>query len=531
MPQHPESPAARSDSSLPAPHLHRPDALQHFRRLLSEAGFTEEGVCRRLGLDSIYDFRTLRGGRQGADEAAPGASSTELDGLGLLIHLFMDGEPMGRGRLEEGLGTEAVTAMEELRLLATHPAEREGLAALALVYPVAGLHIASDLNDDAPGASPDGGRLRADAVYPALAGAVRGFLDDLPRTPCSRVLDLCAGTGVAALLSAPLAQEVWALDITERATHFARFNALLNGVNTLEARTGDLYDPLEGRRFDRIVAHPPYLPTVDPDLVFRDGGSDGEGVFRRIVEGLPHHLDSGGLFYGHGMATDRRERPLETRLRGMLGPRHGEFDVYLAVSRTLTPQEFVLGRLRSGRATVDEAARHLEILDQLQVERFVRGSVLVERRSQVGSRRGDQAPITARRRRGRSGGWPDLEVLRGRERSAARAARDGKVSELRLRLTPGIGLSTRYTVTEEGLAGQGVELTTDAPFHGTVRLPMEAGRLLPLFDGRRTVRQVRGKAIQEGILPRDTPPGEFHGVVESLLRGGFLHLEGDDKES
>ena len=525
MLQRPDSPDAPGGPSLPVPRLDRPDALHRFRSLLREEGFTEEGVCRRLGLDSIYDFRSLRGGRQAGSEGSAGGSPTDPDGLGLLVHLFMDGEPMDRARLEEGFGSQAVAAMEELRLLAPHPAEREALAALALVYPVAGLHIASDLNDSAPGASPDGGRLRADAVYPAIAGAVRGFLADLPRTPCRRVLDLCAGTGVAALLSAPLAQEVWALDITERATHFARFNALLNGVGTLEARAGDLYDPLEGQRFDRIVAHPPYLPTVDPDLVFRDGGSDGEGVFRRIVEGLPHHLDSGGLFYGHGMATDRREAPLEARLRTMLGPRHHEFDIYLAVNRTLTPREFVLGHLRSGRATAEEAARHLEVLEELQVERFVRGSILLERRAEGRGRPGDDARITVRRRRGGSSGWPDLEVLRGRERAAAQAARDGNLSELRLRLTPGIGLSTRYTVTEQGLAGQGVELTTDAPFRGTVRLPMEAGRLLPLFDGRRSVRQVRGKAIQEEILPRDTPPGEFHGVVASLLRGGFLHME------
>lgn len=493
----------------PLPRLDRPDALERFRRLLQAEDFTEGAVCRRLGLDSIYDFRSRRAGR-------PSHQDPGDDGLGRLISLFMDGDPAPSTHLADRFGNEAVEGILALNLLGPHPDDAQALAARALVYPIASLHIASDLNEDAPGASGDVGRLHNDAVYPAIADAVQGFLADLPRTPCRHLLDLCAGTGVAALASAPRAEAVWALDITPRATHFARFNGLLNGVETLTALAGDLYQPVEGQSFDRIVAHPPYLPTLDGDLVFRDGGQDGEGVFRRIVEGLPAHLAPGGLFYGHGMATDRRDVPLEARLRTMLGSRHEEFDVYVAVSRTLSPEQFVLSRLRSRRASPQEAARHLEVLESLDVERFVQGSILIEHVTEA------RTHITSRRRRGPGQGWPELAWLRDRERMLAGSS---TLSELEPRLTRGARVETAYRVTDEGLAGESLQITVEAPFQAAVRLPMDAGQLLPLFDGTRTVEALRREGTERGILPADLPPAEFHRLVRSLLGGGFLTLE------
>jgi methylase of polypeptide subunit release factors len=73
------------------------------------------------------------------------------------------------------------------------------------------------------------------------------------------------GTGIAALVAAQKdAAHAWAFDITARATHFAEFNRRLNAIPNVTAAEGDLYAPAGGQTFDRIVAHPPYLPVYRP---------------------------------------------------------------------------------------------------------------------------------------------------------------------------------------------------------------------------------------------------------------------------
>src|SRR5579885_3650218 len=137
-----------------------------------------------------------------------------------------------------------------------------------------------------------------DIVFPAISRHTCQFLETLPQYPCEDLLDLCSGTGVAALVAVSrYARRAWAVDITERATRCAEFNILLNDLTQVTAIQGDLYAPLNGRMFDRIVAHPPYVPVMKPSKIYYDGGEDGERVTRAIIAGLPQHLKPGGSFY------------------------------------------------------------------------------------------------------------------------------------------------------------------------------------------------------------------------------------------
>ena len=103
------------------------------------------------------------------------------------------------------------------------------------------------------------------------------------------VLDLGTGTGVGALAAARWAARVVAVDVNPAAVRCARINVLVNGVeDRVEVRGGDLFEPLEGERFDLVLFNPPYYPGVprDPlDHAFRAGD-----VPRRFARGLPAHL-------------------------------------------------------------------------------------------------------------------------------------------------------------------------------------------------------------------------------------------------
>ncbi|MCX6630450.1 MAG: class I SAM-dependent methyltransferase [Candidatus Solibacter sp.] len=156
------------------------------------------------------------------------------------------------------------------------------------------MYIASDRWSNPDGTAID---TPTDAVYPAFIATTRLFLELLPKGTCDNFLDLCAGTGIAALVAAKNgARHACASDITERCSMFAEFNRRLNAIPNVSIATSDLYRNLDRQTFDCIVAHPPYVPTLSPKWIFYSGGEDGEQVTRGIVEGLPLHLRDGGTF-------------------------------------------------------------------------------------------------------------------------------------------------------------------------------------------------------------------------------------------
>ncbi len=113
------------------------------------------------------------------------------------------------------------------------------------------------------------------------------------------VLDPFTGSGVLAIAAAAGgAGEVTAIDISRRAVACAWLNARLNGV-AVQARRGDMFSPVAGRRFDLIVANPPYLPTIDerdPSGAARawDAGRDGRALLDRLCDRAAEHLEPGG---------------------------------------------------------------------------------------------------------------------------------------------------------------------------------------------------------------------------------------------
>jgi ribosomal protein L3 glutamine methyltransferase len=123
------------------------------------------------------------------------------------------------------------------------------------------------------------------------------------------VLDLCTGSGCLAILAArhfPNA-EVDAVDISKDALAVAARNVGDHGLDgQIELHRGDLFGPLAGKRYDLIMANPPYVDEAgmaslpqecrsEPKLAF-DGGADGLDVVRRILDEAGKHLTpDGGL--------------------------------------------------------------------------------------------------------------------------------------------------------------------------------------------------------------------------------------------
>lgn len=152
------------------------------------------------------------------------------------------------------------------------------------------------------------------------------------------MLDVCTGSGAIAIAAALAgARFVTAVDVSARAVLAARINARLNGVR-IEALRGSLFDPVPGRRFDVVVANPPYLPAEDDALPVdgrarhTEAGITGRILLDRLIDAAPAHLAPGGvLLVTHSsingadatlarMGAAGLEPSVVERRRGALGP-------------------------------------------------------------------------------------------------------------------------------------------------------------------------------------------------------------------
>ena len=115
-----------------------------------------------------------------------------------------------------------------------------------------------------------------------------------PTDPVATVLDLGTGCGVQAVMAAERATRVTGTDVNPRALAMARATSALNEID-LELREGAWYEPVRGRRFDRVVANPPFVVgATDVAWTYRDSGLDLDGASELVVRGAPAHLNPGG---------------------------------------------------------------------------------------------------------------------------------------------------------------------------------------------------------------------------------------------
>jgi methylase of polypeptide subunit release factors len=485
-----------------------PDEFARLREFLIRARYTGPEICARLGIGTIHEFRSIAEGRPLVPELD--------DAQSLLLRLFLDAMGVEWSEVRSLLTPQDLAILEALELL--HTPDHGRCCGTVLLYPTESLFIVSDRNQD-----PDACAVRPppDVVYPAITRNTQRFLSLLPRTPCDSFLDLCSGTGIAALVAARGAREAWAVDITERATRFARFNALLNQIGNVTVTQGDLYDAVAGRTFDRIVAHPPYMPALRQEYAYRDGGEDGEQVTRRIIAGLPEHLRPGGRFYCNCLATDRVGAPIEARLRDMLGPAAGEFDVVVAQLQGFEPTGYYarLAAERNGRfAEVGEWHRQFK---QLQVEELVFCSLVLQRRN------GPRPVFTTRRQMGEETAAAEFEWLLGWETALAE---DPESPPDLIDARPVANPRAELRLVHRIEAGEWVTakcwIATDLPFALEASCPVWMAAFLARCDGTRTVREHLRHLKDLGVVPEGAAEEEFVGMVRKFVGGGLLDVGG-----
>jgi methylase of polypeptide subunit release factors len=474
------------------------EQLADLRRFLIASDYTEETICKRMDIPSLYDFVTLRQGRE------PG--KVEPDRLDVLVGLFLDGAKVPESLVQSRIPEAILRLLLDLRMVRQHPEDPESLAASILLYPTQGFYVASDLGLAAPGVATPEEQERPDYVYPAITTNTGNFVSHLSRTRCERFLELCGGTGIAALIASRDADHAWTADVTERSAAFASLNAALNGVENFSSVRGDLYEPVEGMTFDRIVAHPPYVPSPDNSMIYAHGGRDGEHFLHRILADLHRFLEPGGSFYCTCVATDRKDAPLELRLREMMGESNADFDMLIATHYEQDPGQFSWNLVSLEMRSLEWADKHIKLYKELNAVNRVYFSLLLRRHDS------SRKPITLRRRRHASVRGEDMDQLL--DLAQILGAPDGidRLLEARPVVSPHARLVVQHEAREGAWCAVNCRLLIDRPFPDTIELSLNSAMLVAGLEGDRTSReQLQRLRTNSGLAPEVTDEmfGEF----------------------
>jgi SAM-dependent methyltransferase len=304
-----------------------------------------------------------------------------FNGLDVLIHLFMGQESLPVDCVTQSLDPRFFSELQEVGLLSIH----EGKAtATVRIEPVDDLLVCADRFPQK--SSSQESALRSDQVYRPWDFSALLYTRIVPHTPCDSFLEMCCGSGYVCLTAAQhFAQSVYGVDINPRAIRFAEFNKRLNGIKNITTYCGNLFEPVQSKKFDRIVAHPPYVPALINSLAYRDGGIDGENISTGLIRGVPDHLSDGGEFHSYLMLSDRIDAPAELRVRKMLGHHAQEFDVALHVLAERAPASLLLDRSNSNPFT-EGYEQSLEACRQLGILKFLSTVLTIRSRRGISPR-------------------------------------------------------------------------------------------------------------------------------------------------
>lgn len=357
--------------------------LESFRSRLKSLHFTEERVASRLKVVHIAAITPLN------YPVYQAHLQQRFDALAVLISLFLIQSRVKRKEAHDALSSEIVD--ELLRAGVVIPAGKGAIAATVSLYPCCGSYFFTD-HRFAPVSheyyqAPDQPVMHLGVSSYALAYLTPKL------SKRGRVVDLCTGSGVHAILTSSKAEHSIGVDLNPRAIEFARFNAALNGAaQRCYFYCESLYDGIRKHQkpFEMILANPPFVPsplTGKDRLLSRDGGSAGDEILRPILEGLLPRMAPNGLAAITAFFVDQKRVSAEEKIVRWIGS-ESPVDILIVKFFSISPETlaswFTIQWYGDSYAAYDQ--RYKQWLDSLRSKQIteVTSGMLAVRKSQNG---------------------------------------------------------------------------------------------------------------------------------------------------
>ena len=374
------------------------------------------------------------------------------------------------------------------------------------LQPFAGLIIASDRLAS---------RMRSDHVL-NVGPATRMVAALTVRRPVEVALDFGTGSGVQAFLAARHCERVVGLDLNPRALRLARLNAELNGVENVEWREGNLFEPAGDERFGLVVANPPFIISPVSELTYRDGGLAGDLFSREIVTGAARRLRDGGF------ATVLCSWVMEPGGDAMETPRRwlegSGCDAWVLELVTDDPVKYAMrwNGFPGRRPTAVAAAAEKWLADYRArgIEAIASGAIILRKRSGPNWERFDHLAAEARGDAGEH-----LERV-----FAAQDLLQSLRDDLEL-LTHGAFAAPGTMLVERRLPGGELErarVTVEAGLPLNGRVPVAVAPVLAALDGSRPLVDVVAAVAQSAGVSAEALSAESVPALRELVARGLL---------
>ncbi|MGH2689887.1 MAG: methyltransferase, partial [Actinomycetota bacterium] len=338
------------------------------------------------------------------------------------------------------------------------------------------------------------------------------------RQPVGRALDLGCGSGFQALLAAGHAERVTAVDLNPRAVAVTRFNSALNGLDHIEVREGDLFEPVAGGTFGLIVSNPPFVISPEHSHFYLHSGLQGDDICRTIVREAPALLADGGWCQLLANWEIHAGEPWQQRLAGWF--EGTGCDAWVMHQGTHDLDEYASGWMEPGEGGPDDWSRAFDewmrYYERRGIEAIGSGLITMRRRNGANWFRTDESPADMTYPCG------DDISLAFDAGDALSTASDRSLLGWRLALSDGVRLALDCEPSDSGWRPVGAQIlrTTGLQYRGTI--DVHSSQVLAGFDGKRSFGELlAGMADDLGVDPgalgeRAAP------VVRRLIEQGFV---------
>jgi methylase of polypeptide subunit release factors len=482
------------------------DAFARTRAFLQKADFNDVAVCCALSIEHMDDLGKATWDKLDSLPAA----------LRWCIDVFLRTVLTAEAEARAICGEATLDAMIELSLLRPAKYQSGSLVCPVWLYPVDGFVVASDLKAD-----PDSDVYveRDDIVFPAIDSGTIRFLRLMPDAPGGAALDLCGGCGIGALHQSRTAHIALTSDITPRSAMYAAFNIALNNVSATSL-CGDLFEPVRGQQFDVITAHPPFVPSINEHVIYRDGGDRGEDVTRRTIEGLPTYLRPGGTAMVLCAGNDTNTGTFEQRALAWLGAAASEFEIVFGMQRAISLDSIVESARRRKQQPLDErgAAELNARLIAQETRQLAYGALVMHRHQRPVAAEPIRVPMALMAH------IDDFRRLMAWRQQNRRADFAQRFAAARPRLSPRLQCNARYIVDDGQLVSDEFIFSAQGGMPWTLRAELWMVPLLSGIDGRRTVTEIYKATRAANGLPDGYELTDFTRLLNLMVERGFLDV-------